>query len=187
MEQQHLIPTLLARGENVTLENIRSEIVRLGWFLNEVVKAQPLAIWRDFQGNLRSGSEASANPDFKINMFSERAYTCNGAYYGGNHITINIGLMAQWGDIVEVLLHELAHRMRPDEEKHSKAFWALLDQSLFAAYGVHLPTQKPPKGEGQYWRDWVASERIRKAHSWANVRPLRPDLKGSVFLYEKAA
>lgn len=184
--EDNLVPRVLVRNEQVGLEDIRAEIVSLGQRLNEVVKVQPLAHWTDHMGRIRSGVEATAPVNFTVNLFA-RNYACTGAYFGGNNITINVGAMAQWGDIVETLLHELAHRMRPTNEVHSKKFWQLLSIALQVSYGVSLPTQNPPRGMSQYWRDWVAAERIRKQHSWAQLRPLSPKIQGTVWLYEKAA
>lgn len=183
MDKQ-LIPEALILSESVSLENIRSEVVRLGSALNRYVRDQPLACFTDADGVQRPGWMAGANPEIKV-RFDSRVWSCSGSYTGGNDININVGQAAVWADIVEVMVHELCHRLRPIEEQHTPAFWQLLDLSLQSAYGVRLGP-KPPKGQKQYFRDWVAAERIQKAHPlWASARPLMPAFQKKIFHYEK--
>lgn len=180
--------TSLILSDKTSVADVEKEIRRLVFAMDSFIRRLPMAEFSTHLGTVLPGCDMRASIDLTISMRADNTHTAAGWYrYLGNRMHLNIGEYALWGDIVEVIAHEVCHRYRPAWESHSPAFWQLLGEAMMGAYQVHGPEVRPPKGRGQYYRDWVTAENIRRRFSWANIRPLKPENQQTFFRFTKEA
>lgn len=179
--------TSLILSDKTSVEDVEREIRRLVYAMDSFVRNLSMAEFSTPRG-IFPGRDIKASIVLTVTMNDPETFAASGWYrYLGNRMHLNIGTHALWGDIVETIAHEVCHRYRPAWETHSPAFWQLLGEAVMAAYQVKGPEVRPPKGRGQYYRDWVTAENIRRRFSWANIRPLMPHHQQVLFRYTQEA
>ena len=160
---------LTPRLDLKTEDAFKAEVTRLGFEINKVVSQQELAWIKDKKKILRGVEEKSALT-IRCNMCKNNESLYGWYLPGKDLIQLNVSADMSWGRLVETLCHELCHRMRPWDEipQHSREFWALLNSSLRACYGVGIP----PFPKGQQWKlDNEAVVALKQKYDWAHVAP----------------
>lgn len=122
---ERLVPVLVPLNEGELL----AEVTRLAQLVLEKTKVLCGAY-----PDLRGAMEVSVHVASTVT--GKRARVSNAGWQCENRIHVNIGRGTEWSSIVETICHEVCHYLRPDGDRHSPAFWSLLDGCLFRCYGV---------------------------------------------------
>jgi len=160
--------------ENVlTNVEFKREVKRLAKELWAVASECDLA-WvsaHDGTGVKASESDQVFMPDVIVSR-SKGKLGCSGrADRYGTQIKLAFGPSETWGDVVELILHEICHCLRPwtEEDAHGKFFWALLCDAVRKAYGTRAIVPVKP-GDKKYSCDTRLAEAISERHEWARVK-----------------
>lgn len=89
----------------------------------------------------------------------------------GTEIKLVFGQAETWGEVAELITHEICHCLRPwtEEDAHGKYFWALLCDAMRRAFEIRMVTPVKP-GDKRYSCDARLVEALSEKQEWARVK-----------------